>query len=246
MLGMELDVIMFLLFVTYYYSIIVYACMMLSVYLWFLHVISFMPIQPTEQQTMASVPLKEILIALSSTLWHHYSYSISYIIVAIASSAQIPRQGHPTVRMESCSWLTSGYTAVSFTTIPPGWPKSWIQNVHSTVYFGLSLVPTVMLHQYASITILVTSTWWLSLAVNNFCFAKFENLQCTKFLPQIHFDIASCIPDSSMPSLNTIVLCADMNRVQHRISSFGFSHNQTVYSLFYPIVRFFLQKLQLK
>lgn len=82
-------------------------------------------------------PLKDILIALTSTLWHHYSYSISYIPVAIASSARIPRQGHPTVRMESCSWLTSGYTAVSFTTIPPGWPKSWIQNVHSTVYFGV-------------------------------------------------------------------------------------------------------------
>ena len=53
-------------------------------------------------------------------------------------------------------------------------------------------------------------------------------------------------PIPSMPSLNTIVPYADMNRVQHRISSFGFSHIQTVYRLFYPIVRFFLQKLQMK
>ena len=82
-------------------------------------------------------PLKEILIALTSTFWHHYSYSISDILVAIASSAQIPRQGHPTVRMESCSYRRVAITAVSFTTIPPGWSKSWIQNVHSTVYFGL-------------------------------------------------------------------------------------------------------------
>jgi hypothetical protein len=43
--------------------------------------------------------------------------------VAIASSAQIPRQGHPTVRMEFCSYRRVAVTAVSFTTIPPGQTK---------------------------------------------------------------------------------------------------------------------------
>lgn len=140
-------------------------------------------------------PLKEILIALTSTLWHHYSYSISYILVAIASSARIPRQGHPTVRMESCSscdeWLYSSIVLLQFPRggRNPGYKMSIVQST-----LDCSLVPTVVLHQYASITVLVTSTWWLSLTVDHFCFAKFENFQCTKFLPQLHFDIRFMYP----------------------------------------------------
>jgi hypothetical protein len=41
-------------------------------------------------------------------------------IVAIASSAQIPRQGRPTVRIEFCSYRRVAFTAVSFTTIIGG------------------------------------------------------------------------------------------------------------------------------
>ena len=115
-------------------------------------------------------------------MWHHYSYSISNILVAKASSAQIPRQGHPTVRLEFCSYRRVAVTAVSFTTIPPGLiPGYKMSIVQSTLdcYF----VPTVLLHPNVVNTVLVTSTWWLSLTVDHFCFAKFENLQCTKLRP---------------------------------------------------------------
>ena len=126
-------------------------------------------------------------------MWHHYSYSISNILVAKASSAQIPRQGHPTVRLEFCSYRRVAVTAVSFTTIPPGLiPGYKMSIVQSTL--DCSLVPTVLLRPNVVNTVLVTSTWWLSLTVDHFCFAKFENLQCTKLRPQLHFD--ACIPDS--------------------------------------------------
>jgi len=118
-----------------------------------------MPIQPTEQQTMVLTRATKgnsdcaDFDIVTSLLLLHFLH-----IVAIASSAQIPRQGHPTVRIEFCSYRRVAFTAVSFTTIPPGYSKSWIQMsiVQSTL--DCSLVPTVVLHQYASITVLVTST----------------------------------------------------------------------------------------
>lgn len=99
-----------------------------------------MPIQPTEQQTMVLTRTTKgnsdcaDFDIVTSQLLLHFRH-----IVAIASSAQIPRQEHPTVRIGFCSYRRVAITAVSFTTIPPGslrW-KSWIQNVHSTLYIGL-------------------------------------------------------------------------------------------------------------
>ena len=97
-------------------------------------------------------------------------------ILAKASSAQIPRQGHPTVRMEFCSYRRVAVTAVSFTTIPPGlFPGSAMSIIHSTRDYN---APTVALRQNVITTVLVTSTWWLSHTVDHFCY------YCTKCLPQ--------------------------------------------------------------
>ena len=76
--------------------------------------------------------------------------------MAIASSAQIPRQGHPTVRIEFCSYRRVAVTAVSFTTIPPGLvPGSAMSIIHSTRDYT---APTVALRQNVMTPVLVTST----------------------------------------------------------------------------------------
>ena len=79
--------------------------------------------------------------------------------MAIASSAQIPRQGHPTVRMEFCSYRRVAVTAVSFTTIPPGLIPGYtyaVSIVQSTL--DCYIVPTVALRLNVITTVLVTST----------------------------------------------------------------------------------------
>ena len=142
--------------------------------------------------------------------------------------------------------LMSGYySSIVYYNCPglgrnPGYKMSIVQST-----LDCSVVPTVMLHQYAPITVLVTSTWWLSLTVDHFCFAKFENLQCTKLLPQLHFDIMypRFLRCQAWKPLFFARIWIVYNTV---FPLFGFSHNQTVYRLFYPIVCFFLQKLQLK
>ena len=209
-------------------------------------VISFMPSQTTKQQTMVLTRTTKgssdcsDVNNLTPILLFYFQHTSGF---SIFCSDPSPRASYgPSGVLQLL--VTSGYySSIDATTIPPGLnPGYKMSIVQSTL--ACSLVPTVMLSQYTSITVLVTSTWWLSLTVDHFCFAKFKKTYSAPNFFLNYFVHVSPFP--SIPSLNTIAFCADMKRVQLRISSFGFSHNQTVYRLFYPIVRFFYQKLELK
>jgi len=153
-------------------------------------VISFMPSQTTKQQTMVLTRTTKgssdcsDVNNLTPILLFYFQHTSG---CSIFCSDPSPRASYgPSGVLQLL--VTSGYySSIDATTIPPGLlnPGYKMSIVQSTL--DCSLVPTVMLSQYTSITVLVTSTWWLSLTVDHFCFAKFKKLTVHQISSSITF-----------------------------------------------------------